>query len=89
MKIFRDYLLTCAEQPTFPTASNSTRSSNQSLFQGSDRPFFACDRTKNCLFLQLTDCVTFTAPQNGDLIDYSTPEKGAEELPHTTFVLHN
>lgn len=34
MKIFRDYLLVCAEQPTFPTASNSTRSTNQSLFQG-------------------------------------------------------
>lgn len=89
MKIFRDYLLTCAEQPTFPTASNSTRSSNQSLFQGSDRPFFACDRTKNCLFLQQTDFATFTALPIGVLIDYSTSAKGAEGLPHTTFVLHN
>ena len=89
MKIFRDYLLTCAEQPTFPTASNSTRSSNQPLFQGSDRPFFACDRTKKDVFLQQTDFATFTALQNGILIDYSTPKKGPEEPTRTTFVLHN
>ena len=77
MKIFRDYLLTCAEQPTFPTASNSTRSINPPLFRGFDRRVFACDRTKKYLFLQRADFETFTALQNGLLIDYSTPKKGA------------
>ncbi|MBQ2393845.1 MAG: hypothetical protein II303_06705, partial [Alistipes sp.] len=50
---------------------------NPPLFRGFDKRVFACDRTKKYLFLQRADFVTFTALQNGLLIDYSTPEKGA------------
>ena len=77
MKIFRDYLLACPKHQTHTATSNSTRSINPPLFRGFDRRVFACDRTKKCVFLQRADFVTFTALQNGGLIDYSTPEKGA------------